>query len=105
MNLTKFLCKTFDKEDKGYVTIEDILDNILCFLADAFVILLIAAVGGFVAFFICALFGALYENVVNGTPANDLIYTLHNIITGFILLAVTFGLSYLVYNLGKNKIS
>ncbi len=81
MSIRKYLCKKFDREDKGYVTIEDITDEILTgeFIIKAIFIGILAIC----VIMLISIMGDLY-NYGYMTDDRSLfdIFSLNNFITG-----------------------
>jgi len=107
MNITKYMCKKFDRYDKGYVTIRDIIDVVLSNLVDIIIILIaiISIVSTIV--FVLNLLGNLYYTVLDSNHLNTE-FSIRCIATGLFMLllaiVIIYGVSYLLEKLGNIKI-
>lgn len=78
MKITKYLCKKFDRESKGYVTVEDIFDVTITTIFDNIIWIFIVA---FIIIFLSSIFnliGSLFFRVDE--------YSIKNIVAGFIIV-------------------
>ena len=89
MNMRRNICKKFDEDSKGFVTIEDIFEK----LPDDFILF------GFMGFSLTAIFiltGNLYYSSL-GLIDDELHYDLYIVITGFLLISFGILIIYSIY--------
>jgi uncharacterized BrkB/YihY/UPF0761 family membrane protein len=85
MVITKILCKYFDDEDKGYVTIEDIVKKVFSF--NTFLLLLIAILFTILVAMLLYIIGDFYYN---GFSTSSDVLNLHYFMAGFsIVFSIT----------------
>lgn len=101
MNITKYVCKTFDREDKGYVTISDVCDKIMQIIADN---LMLKVFIGIVIVFCVLLFnmiGELYYTVFDPIKSNPgaIIISMDKIFIGFIILGIILIIILTIYKI------
>lgn len=102
MNLNNWLCKKFDEEKKGYVTIRDIL--IVAFIVPILKNFEILS-GCTMAFVLVGMFSALIQGfVTNDYPSNpsEMLYV---ILKGWIIPAIIIMSLYVLYLLSSIKIA
>lgn len=95
MTLTNFLCKHFDEENKGYVTVEDIVDvcfysfipNIILVLLCSIVLILMS---GFI--------GSLYNNTIPNENVNINTFT-SDCLTGLVIISIFCSVCFILYKL------
>jgi len=67
MKITKYLCEIFDKENKGYVTIEDINEKIMSSIAKNFIFLIVIGFVCIFSFVIFSMIGKLFLEMIYPT--------------------------------------
>ncbi len=88
MNIRKYLCKEFDINNKGYVTINDVYNKITQTIADNFMIVMLIGIVIIVCIFILNMIGYLYYAIFNPIKSNTstIIISADKIFIGFIIL-------------------
>jgi len=92
MNITKYLCKKFDKEKKGYVTLNDMYintfttENICEYILYTLVFITISLIS--------ILIGAVTNHIFNMEIQKEKIFTLMYI--GYIVISIIF-VSYMIF--------
>lgn len=98
MSIRKYLCKKFDKENKGYVTLEDITDEV--FTGESIMIIIfIIIIASVMTLFICLL-GDIYNQgyVKDNRSLFDLV-SLNNFMTGFLISGSVILILMILYKL------
>ena len=91
MSVTKYLCKWFDREDKGYVTVEDIVDKICEFIVKSIIIIFIVMISSA----ILSIVGNVYYMIFDSMQATYNFFTIKNSITGLIVVLILYGIIYI----------
>ncbi len=93
MNITKYLCKKFDIEKKGYVTIEDIVSSIIEYTPYIIV--------GIFFFMLIILISVTIGHIYNCVIHNESIDGLRDSLIGFFILTITSIICFMLYKLYK----
>ena len=96
MSLTKYLCKWFDKGNKGYVTIGDIDDKIITFIINSIITLAIVMMIAFIILAIFIMVGDVFYLFGGYIKATDDIFTIKNFIIGLIIVVISCSIIYIL---------
>lgn len=95
MTITKFLCKHFDEENKGYVTIEDIANVCFYSLINNIPIIILCSV---VFILMCVFIGSLYNNTISNEITNTSTL-ISDCLTGLIIISIFCSVYFILYKL------
>ncbi len=98
MSIKKYLCKKFDKENKGYVTLEDITDEVLTgefIIKTIYIVIVVICVTMLVS-----IVGDVYNHgYTNDNRSFFDIFNFNNFMTGFIISASAILILMILYKL------